>query len=68
MPGTTIHPFLMFEGNAEQAMRFYVSLFPQSEILELTHYGAAGPGVEGSVMRAIFRIAGQTLMCTDSFV
>ena len=32
-------PFLMFAGQAEEAMRFYVSLFPNSEITSITRYG-----------------------------
>lgn len=62
----SIQPFLMFEGKAEEAMSFYVSLIPGSEIVEVTRYGAGGPGKEGSVMRATFRVADQTVMCIDS--
>ena len=65
----TIRPFLMFQdGQAEAAMTFYVSLFPGSEILDIARYGAAGPGPEGSVIRARFRIGGQEIFCSDSFV
>ena len=53
----TIRPFLMFQdGQAEAAMTFYVSCFPDSEILDIDRHGAAGPGPEGSVIRARFRI------------
>jgi predicted 3-demethylubiquinone-9 3-methyltransferase (glyoxalase superfamily) len=69
MPAQTkVLPFLMFEGKAEEAMRFYLSVFPESQILEIVRYGAGGPGPEGSVMKASFSVGGQTLMCTDSFV
>ena len=61
-------PFLMFEGRAEEAMRFYVSLFPEAEVLEIARYGKGMPGAEGSVSRARFSIGGQVLMCTDSTV
>ena len=44
-----ITPFLMFEGSAEEAMRFYVSLFSRSEIKRVELYGAGEPGTEGSV-------------------
>jgi predicted 3-demethylubiquinone-9 3-methyltransferase (glyoxalase superfamily) len=54
-------PFLMFTGQAEEAMRFYVSLFPGAEIVDLTHHPEGG-----KVMRATFAIAGQPIMCTDS--
>lgn len=63
-----ITTFLMFEGKAEEAMTFYLSLFPSAEVLSLTKYGPEGPGAEGSVMHAIFTLAGQQFMCIDSSV
>lgn len=65
---TRILPFLMFEGKAETAMTFYVSLFPASEVTDVVRYGPGGPGPEGSVMKATFTVAGQSVMCTDSLV
>jgi predicted 3-demethylubiquinone-9 3-methyltransferase (glyoxalase superfamily) len=56
----------MFEGDAEEAMNFYVSLFDDAEVLGLTRYGADGPGRPGSVQHATFSLAGQHLMCIDS--
>ena len=44
-----ITTFLMFEGNAEDAMTFYISLFDDAEVIGISRYGAAGPGKEGSV-------------------
>ena len=65
----TLRPFLMFQhGQAEAAMAFYVSLFEDSEILDIDRYGAAGPGPAGSVIQARFRIGGQEIFCSDSFV
>lgn len=63
----TVRPFLMFEGKAEEAMKFYVSLIPGSEIVEINRYGPGGPGPEGSVMTAVFSVGGQKVMCIDSF-
>ena len=64
---TQIRPFLMFqEGNAEEAMKFYISLFPESEITSMVRYGPGQPGKEGTVMKATFSLAGQTVMCIDS--
>jgi predicted 3-demethylubiquinone-9 3-methyltransferase (glyoxalase superfamily) len=63
-----IRPFLMFAGKAKEAMNFYVSLFHAAEVLSIVRHGANGPGVEGSVMKASFRIGNQTVMCTDSTV
>ena len=65
---TTVRPFLMFEGRAEEAMNFYVSLIPGSEIKSIARYGPGQPGPEGSVMVATFTVAGQAVMCSDSFV
>lgn len=58
----------MFEGKAEEAMRFYVSLFPDGEILEIVRFGPGESGTEGSIMKATFSIGRQTVMCFDSFV
>ena len=63
-----IYPFLMFEGKAGEALEFYLQLFPSARIDHMEVYGADGPGPEGSVKNAIFSLAGQTVMCTDSFV
>jgi predicted 3-demethylubiquinone-9 3-methyltransferase (glyoxalase superfamily) len=56
----------MFTGQAEEAMRAYVSIFPDAEILHLDRYGPNEPGTEGAVRGATFRIADQTLRCIDS--
>lgn len=61
-----IATFLMFEGNAEEAMTFYISLFQDAEILGIQRYGPDGPGKEGSVVQAAFTLAGQQFMCIDS--
>jgi len=66
MTGTTIRPFLMFEGAAEEAMNLYVSLFPGSRIDSINRYGAGEQGAEGTVQLATFTLAGQTVMCIDS--
>lgn len=63
-----ITTFLMFEGQAEEAMNFYTSIFDQAEIIDITRYGADGPGAEGSVMKATFSLFGQAFMCIDSYV
>lgn len=63
---TKITPFLMFEGKAEEAMNFYVSLFPDSKVVSASHYGKDGPGQEGTIQLAVFEVAGQRVMCVDS--
>jgi predicted 3-demethylubiquinone-9 3-methyltransferase (glyoxalase superfamily) len=54
-----IVPFLWFDGKAEEAMNFYVSIFKNSKIGEVTRYGKAGPGQEGTVISATFQLEGQ---------
>ena len=61
-----VTPFLMFEGRAEEAMTFYVSLMPDSGIQHITRYGPEGPGKEGSVVLATFTLGGQQFKCIDS--
>jgi len=63
-----ITPFLMFEGKAEEAMSFYVSLFPDSTVVSKSYYGKEGPGKEGTIQLAVFEISGQRLFCIDSAV
>jgi predicted 3-demethylubiquinone-9 3-methyltransferase (glyoxalase superfamily) len=63
---SSITTFLMFEGKAEEAMKFYVSLFEDSKIVEITRYKANEAGPEGSVMKASFSLNGQMFMCIDS--
>jgi predicted 3-demethylubiquinone-9 3-methyltransferase (glyoxalase superfamily) len=63
-----ITTFLMFEGQAEEAMNFYTSLFNDSAITSMTLYGPNEMGAEGSVMHATFTLDGQTFMCIDSYV
>ena len=54
-----ITPFLWFDGKAEEAMNFYVSIFKNSKVVQLTRYADAGPGPKGTVMSAIFQLEGQ---------
>lgn len=61
-----ITPFLMFTGEAEEAMTFYTSLFDDGRISDITKFGPEGPGTEGTVQRARFSLGGQDFMCTDS--
>jgi predicted 3-demethylubiquinone-9 3-methyltransferase (glyoxalase superfamily) len=54
-----ITTFLWFDGNAEEAMKHYVSIFKNSKILSVTRNGKAGPGPAGTVLVGSFRIEGQ---------
>ena len=51
-----ITPFLWFDGKAEEAMNFYVSIFKNSKILSVTRNGEAGPGPKGTVMSTTFQL------------
>ena len=54
-----ITPFLWFDGKAEEAVNFYVSIFKNSKVVSVTRYGEAGPGPKGTVMSATFQLDGQ---------
>ena len=58
----------MFDGKAEEAMHYYVSLFDRAEIVSIQRYGANEAGAEGSVAHATFALGGQMFMCIDSNV
>jgi predicted 3-demethylubiquinone-9 3-methyltransferase (glyoxalase superfamily) len=54
-----ITPCLWFDKEAEEAAKFYVSVFKNSKILNEARYGEAGPGPKGSVMTVDFELDGQ---------
>jgi len=54
-----ITPFLWFDGKAEEAMNFYVSIFKNSKVLSVNRYGEEGQGPKGTVMSAKFQLDGQ---------
>ena len=61
-----ITPSLWFNGNAEEAVNFYVSLFKNSKIVGLARYGEAGPGEKGTVMTLDFELAGQSFLAINA--
>ena len=64
-----ITPFLWFANEAEEAARFYTSIFPGSKIGNVTHYGAEGAEVSGqkagSVMTVAFELDGQDFVALN---
>jgi predicted 3-demethylubiquinone-9 3-methyltransferase (glyoxalase superfamily) len=56
-----ITPWLWFDTEAEEAAEFYTSVFPNSEITDVTYYGSAGPRPEGTVLTVTFVLDGQEL-------
>jgi predicted 3-demethylubiquinone-9 3-methyltransferase (glyoxalase superfamily) len=61
-----ITPFLWFDHQAEEAARFYASVFANSRIVTVTRYGEAGPGTQGSVMTVEFELAGQKFVALNA--
>ncbi len=61
-----IYPMLWFDTQAEEAARFYVSLFPGSEILQISRYGDTGPGPKGSVMTVAFRLGAREFVALNA--
>ncbi len=64
MPNTQkITPCLWFDNQAEEAVKFYTGIFPNSKILNISRYGEAGQEVHGktagSVMTIAFELDGQ---------
>ncbi len=57
-----ITPFLWFDDQAEEAMDFYLSVFPNSRVLNISRYGDDVPGPKGKVMTATFELNGQQFM------
>lgn len=60
-----ITPFLWFDGKAEEAANFYVSIFKNSKIGTINRYGDNGPGPKGTVMIATFQIDGQEFIALN---
>jgi predicted 3-demethylubiquinone-9 3-methyltransferase (glyoxalase superfamily) len=60
-----ITPFLWFDTQAEEAAKYYVSIFKNSRIVTTTRYGAAGPGPKGSVMTVLFELDGQPFIALN---
>jgi predicted 3-demethylubiquinone-9 3-methyltransferase (glyoxalase superfamily) len=61
-----IAPFLWFDGQAEKAARYYVSIFKKSKIRAISRYGEAGPGPVGSVMCVDFELEGQKFIALNA--
>jgi predicted 3-demethylubiquinone-9 3-methyltransferase (glyoxalase superfamily) len=60
-----ITPFLWFDGKAEEAMNFYVSVFKNSRVGRVSRYGDSAPAPKGTVMSASFEIEGQEFIALN---
>jgi predicted 3-demethylubiquinone-9 3-methyltransferase (glyoxalase superfamily) len=64
-----ITPFLWFDDNAEEAAKFYTSIFKKSKIMDIAHYGESAAGAsgrpKGTVMTVTFELEGQRFMALN---
>ncbi len=60
-----ITPCLWFDGNAEAAVDFYLSVFDTSRIVSTVYYGEAGPGPAESVLTITFELRGQRFIALN---
>jgi len=56
---------LWFDHNAEEAVNLYTSIFPKSNIVNVSRYGDAGPGPKGQVLSMEFELAGQRFIAIN---
>ena len=62
---TKITPCLWFDTQAEEAATFYTGIFPNSRVVNVSHYGSAGPRPEGMVMVVDFELDGQPFVALN---
>ena len=60
-----ITPFLWFDGRAEEAANFYVSVFENAKILSISRYPEDSPGPAGTVMTVEFALDGQAFIALN---
>ena len=60
-----ITPCLWFDTEGEEAAKFYTSVFPNSRIVDVAHYGEAGPREAGTVMAVRFELDGQEFVALN---
>src|SRR5262245_36809712 len=56
---------LWFNGNAEAAVEFYASVFPDLKVTNIARWGEGGPGPKGSVLNIAFEMAGQSFLALN---
>ena len=60
-----ITPFLWFDSHAEEAAKFYVSVFKKGKILSVSHYTEGSPAPAGTVMTVEFEVLGQRFVALN---
>ncbi len=66
MKNQIIRSLTFQDGNAENAMNFYMGIFDNSEIITIKRWGKGAPTDEGKIMQATFKLNGNLFMCSDS--
>jgi predicted 3-demethylubiquinone-9 3-methyltransferase (glyoxalase superfamily) len=64
--GPTVTPFLMFEGQAEEALDLYASAFDDAEVVDVQRFEEGGAGRKGTIEAAFLRIGEQRIRLFDS--
>lgn len=62
----TITPFLWFDGQAEEAIRLYTSIFKNSKIINIKYWAEGSPFPKGQVMTGVFELDGQQFYAFDA--
>ncbi len=60
-----ITPCLWFDDQAEEAANYYVGIFKNSKILNISYYGDTGPKTKGTVLTITFQLEGQEFMAVN---
>ena len=60
-----ITTYLWFNGNAEEAVEFYTSVFPGSRVTQVARWGEGGPAPQGTIMNIAFELAGQSFIALN---
>ena len=61
-----ITPFLWFDNNAEEAVKFYVSVFKKGKVKHIARYPEGSPGPAGTVMTVTFQVFGQDFVARNA--
>ncbi|MBS1883909.1 MAG: VOC family protein [Actinobacteria bacterium] len=64
--GATLAPFLMFEGQAGEALELYAGAFEDAEVGDVRRYGDEGPGAAGTIEHAVLRVGEREVRLIDS--
>jgi len=65
LKSSKIKPFLWFDTQAEEAAKFYTSVFPNSEVVQVARRPKGVPGEEGKVMLVSFKLEGQDFLALN---